>query len=374
MRASVQTLSGTWMSAYSVGAGSWACPPFCSCLSLSPLARPAGGRVAQRPTSSTNTATARNLNGLASMSASPSKVPVDADEDLIPPVQQRTLLDKASKVHAVPDEERDVLPGIELRLHGKHRPVARLVLQATRPELVEAARYHDRLLHEVVGLNAETGRGAVEVAAQLAGQAVELIPDQRAVDVEILPPHIGRDTVAQSVETPTAGMVAIVRVWRADDTEAPIDERRDVEGQLASIQEIEPRHTVGVESLVLTEETDLAEEDVVDHGVEVGARAPSGVVHDLVRDELRLALVTVLEQPEELRRERVRHDGKTLDRAALDLELCRRDELAARRVGEVRVGIHLAGHHHRPVHRKPTVLADHRLATHLHGRRAEGAG
>src|SRR2546422_576926 len=98
------------------------------------------------------------------MSAIPSKIPVNADEDLVAPVAQRTLFDKASKVHAVPDEERDVMPGIELRLHGQHGPVALLVLEATGPELVEAARYHDRLLHEVVGLNAETGRGAVEVA------------------------------------------------------------------------------------------------------------------------------------------------------------------------------------------------------------------
>src|SRR5881296_517551 len=228
-------------------------------------------------------------------------------------------------------------------------------------------------LHEVVGLNAETGRGAVEIAAQFARQAVELIPDQRAVDVESLPPHISRDTVTQAVETLAAGMVAILGIWRADDTEAPIDERRDVEGQLASIQEIEARHTVGVESLVLAQETDLAQEDVVDHGVEVGARAPGGVVHHLVRDELRLTLVTVLEQPEELRRERVRHDGKTLDRPMLDLELRRSDELAVRRVREVRVGIDLAGHEHRSVHRKPTVRADHRLAAHLHGRRSDGA-
>src|SRR2546426_8462551 len=195
-----------------------------------------------------------------------------------------SLFDKAPKIHAVPDEERDVLPGIELRLHGKHRPVALLVLEATRPELVEAARYHDLLLHEVVSLNAETTRGTVEVAAQLARQAVETIPDQRAVDVEILPPHIGRDTVAQAIETLVAGMVAILGIWRADDTEAPIDERRDVEGQLASIQEIEARHTVGVEPLVLAQEADLAQEDVVDHGVEVGARAPGGVVHRLGRD------------------------------------------------------------------------------------------
>src|SRR5439155_15771258 len=169
----------------------------------------------------------------------------------------------------------------------------------------------------------------------LARQTVELIPDQRAVDVEILPPHIRRDTVAQAIETLVAGMVAIVRVWRADDTRAPIDEGGDVEGQLVSIQEIEPRHTVGVESLVLTQEADLAQEDVVDHGVEVGARPPGGVVHHLVRDELRLTLVTVLEQPEELRRKRVRHDRKTLDSAVLDLELRRRDQLAVRRVREV---------------------------------------
>src|SRR5207249_742125 len=117
-----------------------------------------------------------------------SEVPVDADEDLVPPVAQRTLFDKAPKVHTVPDEEGDVLPGIELRLHGKHGPVALLVLEATRPELVETTRYDDLLLHEVVGLNAETGRSAVEVAAQLARQAVELVPNQRAVDVESLPP------------------------------------------------------------------------------------------------------------------------------------------------------------------------------------------
>src|SRR3989441_11931884 len=220
-----------------------------------------------------------------------SEVPVDADEDLVPPVAQRTLLDEAPKIHAVPDEEGDVLPRIELRLHGKHGPVALLVLEATRPEPVETTRYHDLLLHEVAGLNSETGRGAVEVAAQLARQAVELIPDQRAVDVEILPPHIGRDTVAQAIETPVAGMVMIVRVWREDDTRAPVDEGGDVEGQLVSIQEIEPRHTVGIEPLVLTQEADLAQEDVVDHGVEVGARAPGGVVHHLVRDELRLTLV-----------------------------------------------------------------------------------
>src|SRR2546422_11611902 len=129
-------------------------------------------------------------------------------------------------------------------LHGKHGPVALLVLEATRPELVETTRYHDLLLHEVVGLNAETGRGAVEVAAQLARQAVELIPDQRTVDVGLLPPHIGCDTGAQWVGTLAARVVAILGIRRADDTEASIDERRDVEGQLASIQEIEPRHTV----------------------------------------------------------------------------------------------------------------------------------
>src|SRR5439155_974731 len=99
-----------------------------------------------------------------------SEVPVDTDEDLVPPVAQRTLFDEAPKIHAVPDEEGDVLPGIELRLHGKHGPVALLVLEATRPELVETTRYDDLLLHEVVGLNAETGRSAVEVAAQLARQ------------------------------------------------------------------------------------------------------------------------------------------------------------------------------------------------------------
>src|SRR5207249_3279606 len=260
------------------------------------------------------------------------KVPVDADEDLVPPVAQRALFDEAPKIHAVPDEEGDVLPGIELRLHREDGSVALLVLEAARPELVETTRYHDLLLHEVVGLNAETGAGAVEVAAQLARQAVELIPDQRAVDVEILPPHIGRDTVAQTIETLVAGMVAIVRVWRADDTRAPIDEGGDVEGQLASIEEIEPGRGVGVEPLVLTQETDLAEEDVVDHGVKVDARVPGGVVHDLVCDELRLTVVAVLEKPEELRSERVRHDGKTLDRSALDLEFRRRDELAVRRV------------------------------------------
>src|SRR2546422_2839594 len=57
----------------------------------------------------------------------------------------------------------------------------------------------------------------------------------------ILPPHISRDTVTQAVETPTAGMVAILGIWRADDTEAPIDERRDVERSEEHTSELQSR-------------------------------------------------------------------------------------------------------------------------------------
>ena len=45
-----------------------------------------------------------------------SEVPVDADEELVPPIPQWTVLDEAPEVHAVADEERDVLPRVELRL------------------------------------------------------------------------------------------------------------------------------------------------------------------------------------------------------------------------------------------------------------------
>jgi len=49
------------------------------------------------------------------------------------------------------------------------------------------------------------------------------------------------------------------------------------------------------------------------------------------------------------------------------------DELAVGRVGEVRVRIDLPGHQHRPVHRKATVPAHHRLAAHVHCRSSEQA-
>src|SRR5213593_2388306 len=116
-----------------------------------------------------------------------SEVPVDADEELIAPVPQRAVDDEAPEVHAVANEEGDVLPGIELHLHRQHGAVTLLVLEAAGPELVEPARQHDLLVDEIVGLNRETSRGAVEAPSQLAGQAVEPIPDERAVDVKLLP-------------------------------------------------------------------------------------------------------------------------------------------------------------------------------------------
>src|SRR3989441_6315000 len=150
-----------------------------------------------------------------------SEVPVDADEELIAPVPQRTVLDEAPEVHAVADEEGDVLPGIELRLHGQHGAGVLLVLEAAGPELVEAARQHNLLADEIAGLNRETGRGAVEAPSQLAGQAEEPIPDQRAVDVKLLPSDIGRDAVAQSVEAVSAWVVKVLWIRRAGDTENP---------------------------------------------------------------------------------------------------------------------------------------------------------
>src|SRR5438132_14277617 len=92
-----------------------------------------------------------------------SEVPVDADEDLIAPVPEWTVFDEAPEIHAVADEEGDVLPGIELRLQGQHGAVTLLILEAAGPELVEPARQYDLLVDEIVRLNRETGRGAVEV-------------------------------------------------------------------------------------------------------------------------------------------------------------------------------------------------------------------
>jgi len=107
--------------------------------------------------------------------------------------------------------------------------------------------------------------------------------------------------------------------------------------------------------------------------VEVGPRGARRVVHDLIRRELRLALIAVLEQPKELRGERVGDDRQTLDRTVRDLELRRRDELAVGRVGEVRIRIDLASHQHRPVHRKAAMGAHHSLTAHFHGRGPERA-
>ena len=107
--------------------------------------------------------------------------------------------------------------------------------------------------------------------------------------------------------------------------------------------------------------------------MEVNAWRTRHVVHHLVGDELRLALIPILEQAQKLRRERVRHHGEPLHFAVQDLKLRGRDELAIRRVGEVGVRVDLAGHQHRPVHGKAAVRADHGLAAHLHGGRPERA-
>src|SRR5438132_2354045 len=243
-----------------------------------------------------------------------SEVPVDANEDLIAPVPEWTVFDEAPEVHSVADEEGDVLPGIELRLQGQHGAVTLLVLQAAGPELVEPARQHDLLVDEIVRLNRETARGAVEAPSQRAGQAVEPIPDHRAVDVKLLPSDVGRDAIPQSVESVAAGMIRVLRIGRADDAKAPVHEGGDIEGELTAVEEVKAYGRIGVEPFVLTEEADLAEDNVVEHRVKVGPRGARRVVHDLVRHELRLALVTVLEQPEELRGERVRDNPQALNR------------------------------------------------------------
>src|SRR5207249_813848 len=209
--------------------------------------------------------------------------------------------------------------------------------------------------------------------SQLAGQAVEPIPDQCAVNVELLPSDVGRDAIPQSVEAVATWLAGILPIGRADDAEAPVHEGGDVEAELTAVEEVKAYGRVGVEPFVLTEEPDLAEDDVVEHRVKVGPRGARRVVHDLVRHELRLALVAVLEQPEELRGERVWDNRQALDLTVGDLELRRSDELAVGRVGEVRVRIDLAGHQHRAVHRKAAMLAHHRLAAHFHGRGPEQA-
>src|SRR5438132_12816375 len=166
-------------------------------------------------------------------------------------------------------------------------------------------------------------------------------------------------------------MIRVLRIGRADDAKAPVHEGGDIEGELTAVEEVKAYGRIGVEPFVLTEEADLAEDNVVEHRVKVGTWGARRVVHDLVRHELRLALVAVLEQPEELRGERVWDYRQALDLTVGDLELRRSDELAVGRVGEVRVRIDLAGHQHRPVHRKAAVRAHHRLAAHIHGRGPE---
>src|SRR6266850_959862 len=131
-----------------------------------------------------------------------------------------------------------------------------------------------RRVDEIVGLNRETSLVAVEVPSQLAGQAVEAIPDHCAVDVELLPSDVGRDAVAQSVEAAT-WLVGVRRIGRADDAEAPVHEGGDAERELAAVEEVEACSRVGVETLVLAEEADLAEDNVVKHRVKVGPRAPA---------------------------------------------------------------------------------------------------
>src|SRR2546425_5687083 len=199
-----------------------------------------GGRRADEPETNEQSehADCQRCDEFGSHVGLSSEVPVDADEELIAPVPQRTVLDEAPEVHAVADEEGDVLPGIELRLHGQHGTVALLVLEAAGPELVEPARQHDLLVDEIVGLNRETSRGAVEAPSQLAGQAEEPIPDQRAVDVKLLPSDIGRDAVAQSVEAVSAWVVKVLWIRRAGDTENPAHQGGGVERELPPVAEV----------------------------------------------------------------------------------------------------------------------------------------
>src|SRR5207245_9899213 len=186
---------------------------------------------------------------------------------------------------------------------------------------------------EIVGLNRETSRGAVEGPSQLAGQAVEPIPDHSTVDVKLLPSYVGRYAIPQSVEALAAWMVKVLRIGRAGDGEAPVHAGGDVERELAAVEEVEACSRVGVEPLVLTEEADLAEDDVVEHGVNVGPWGARRVVHDLIGHEPWLALVACLETPEQLRGERVWDNRQAPDLTVCGLERRPRDERAVGRGG-----------------------------------------
>ena len=169
------------------------------------------------------------------------------------------------------------------------------------------------------------------------------------------------------------------RIRRAHDAEAPVEERRDVERQLLAVEDVVSHHPVCIESLVLAKESNLAEDDVVEHRVEVRARRSRRVVHDLVGDELRFVLSPILEHSEELRGKGVRDDGQTVNFGLvltflfLELELGIQDELAVRGIREVRVRVDLPRHEHRAVHREAAMPAHHRLAAHFHGRSPERA-
>ena len=162
---------------------------------------------------------------------------------------------------------------------------------------------------EIVDLECQAGSRSIEGPPELTGQAVQPIPDDGAVHVELPPAHVGGDAVPHAVQTRAPGVVEVFGVGGADDAEAPVEERRHARRQLAAIEQVEAQGPVGIEALVLGEEPDLGKENVVDHGVEVGPRRAGRVVHHLIGDELRLARVAILEQAEELRRERVGHDG-----------------------------------------------------------------
>ncbi len=220
-------------------------------------------------------------------------------------------------------------------------------------------------------------------AAEVAGQTEDPVPDESAVDVEPLPPEVGGEPRAEAVESAAARMdlarLLRIELGRAGDAEAPVDQRRDIEREPAPLAQIKAADAVHVEALVLAEKAHLTQEQVVlEHRVEVRPRRARGVVHHPVGDEQRLALVAVLEQPEELRGQRVRHDRQPVHlagRAGLlfDLDLGVEDELAVGGVREVRRRVDLARHEHRAVHVEAPVPADHRHAAHLHRRRAQEA-
>src|SRR2546425_6590430 len=220
-----------WASAYSSGAGTWVWPPLSSsCGSPLGSARVAGG-IAIHRLSATAVAAATEIHQYRRIMAGSSEIPVDADEHLIAPVAKRVVLVELPEVHAVADEERDVLPRVIADLRGEDASVELVVLQPARPELIETAREKDGLVSEIVQLDGQPGCRAIEITAELAGQAVDLVTDDRAVEIERVPAHVGGEAIAQSIEASVTRLLALHGIRSPNDAEAPVEQARDVERQ-----------------------------------------------------------------------------------------------------------------------------------------------